>query len=873
MRRNALYSLLGPVLFGLCGATHAAAIAGAADAAADAADDVTATAVVEFNEDLLRIPVDVRTFAIGNPVPAGNYRVDLNMNGQWKGRTEVRFETRNPGDLVALPCFDAALLETLGFDLKHLSVRVSERLLAGEQMCQPLGEVLEGAGARYEHSEFSLNVSAPQVLLKRDARGYVDPALWDNGITAATLQYDYNLYRSEMAGSGQTSQYLGLRAGFNLGAWRLRYRGSANHLSGAGAHYRSDVVYVERSLPKLRSRLTLGETVTDGQVFEGVSFLGAKLDSDDRMYPDSQRGYAPVVRGVAQSNARVEISQRGRPIYEITVPPGPFVIDDLYPNGIGGDLLVTVTEADGSQSQFTVVYSAVAELLRPGFTKYSLVAGQYRNRQNGDDPSFVMGTLRRGLSNRMTGYTGLLAGEGYASLAAGLAFNLPIGAVSADITHAHTHVRGIPGGKGHSVQVTYSKILPVIDTNVTVASYRYSSNGFYSPSEAFQLRDGIGSTWWLTGTNERQRNRMVINAQQVLPGTWGMFSISASSQDYWRREGRDTQYQATYGRAVNRVSLGLSASRVRNTLLGRWDNQYTFNMTMPLDVGGTHMNLGSTWTHNADNDAVQANLSGMIGDSRQVNWNLFAAARDSSGSSTQGSGGAGINWTGSKARMGANLSAGNRGNRQYGFNLSGGVVAFGGGVVMAAQLGDTIAIVEAKDAAGAMVGNALGVKLNRRGHAVVPWMQPFRQNSVSIDPKGLSTDVALAATIQRVAPTSGAVSLLRFETERGYSILLSGRRSDGSYLPFAASIFDAQGQHVGHVSQGGHALVRVKATGGELTVRWGEAASESCQFSYQVPERADKGDAFRRVEALCLQSFEAQNGQELNETLSMMEPL
>jgi len=869
MRPNALYSLIGSLLFGFSGATHAAAIAGAADAA----DDVAATAVVEFNEDLLYIPVDVSMFATGNPVPAGHYRVDLHINGQWKGRTDLRFETRNPGDLVALPCFDAALLETLGFDLKHLNASMRERLLAGEQICQPLGEVIEGAGARYDHSGFRLDVSAPQVLLKREARGYVDPALWDNGMTAATLQYDYNLYRSEMGGIGQTSQYLGLRAGFNLGAWRLRYRGSANHRSGAGAHYRSDVVYVERSLPILRSRLTLGETVTDGQVFEGVSFLGAKLDSDERMYPDSQRGYAPVVRGVAQSNAKVEISQRGMPIYEITVPPGPFVIDDLYPNGIGGDLLVTVTEADGSQSQFTVVYSAVAELLRPGFTKYSLVAGQYSNRQNGNAPSFVMGTLRRGLSNRMTGYTGLMAGEGYSSLAAGLAFNLPIGAVSADITHAHTHVRGIPGSKGHSVQVTYSKILPVIDTNVTVASYRYSSNGFYSPSEAFQLRDGIGSTWWLTGSNERQRNRLTINAQQVLPEGWGMFSISASSQDYWRREGRDTQYQATYGRSINRLSFGLSASRVRNTFMGRWDNQYSFNMSMPLDVGGTHMNLGSTLTHSADNDALQANLSGMIGQTRQVNWNLFAAAQDSTGRSTQSSGGAGIGWTGSKARMGVNLSASNGGNRQYGFNLSGGVVAFGGGVVMAAQLGDTIAIVEAKDAGGAAVTNAIGVKLNRRGHAVVPWMQPFRQNSVTIDPKGLSTDVALAATIQRVAPTAGAVSLLRFETERGYSILLSGRRSDGSYLPFAASIFDADGRHVGHVSQGGQALVRVNATAGELTVRWGQAASETCQFSYSIPERADKDKALRRVEAICLQSFEAQNGPELEDTLSMVPPL
>jgi len=868
-RRSVLYGLFGVVLFAAHSQTYAAAAAGAVDAT----DDVAAVAVVEFSEQLLRIPVDVSMFAVGNPVPAGNYRVDLNMNGQWKGRTDVRFDTRNPGDLVALPCFDAALLEILGFDSKHFTAAVQGRLLAGEQLCQPLGEIIEGAGARYQHSEFRLDVSAPQVLLKRDARGYVDPALWDNGITAATVQYDYNMYRSEMAGRGQTSQYLGLRAGFNLGTWRLRYRGSASHRSGAGAHYRSDVVYVERSLPGLRSRLTLGETVTDGQVFDSLSFLGAKLDSDDRMYPESQRGYAPVVRGVAQSNAKVEISQRGVPIYEITVPPGAFY--DLYPNGIGGDLLVTVTEADGSQSQFTVSYSAVAELLRPGFTKYSLLAGQYSNRQGGNDPLFVMGTLRRGLSNTVTGYTGLLAGEGYSSVAAGLAFNLPIGAVSADITHASTQVRGVPSSSGHSMQVSYSKILPVIDTNVTVASYRYSSNGFYSPSEAFQLRDGIGSTWWLTGGNERQRNRLVINAQQTLPGNWGMFSISVSSQDYWLRDGRDTQYQASYGRSISRLSFGLSASRVRNTFLGRWDNQYTFNMTIPLDVGGSNMNLGTTLTHGAESDSLQANLSGIAGQSRQLGWNLFASAQDSSARSTQSSGGAGIGWTGSKARLGANISASNGGNRQYGFNLSGGMVAFGGGVVMSAQLGDTIAIVEAKDAGGAAVSNVLGVKLNRRGHAVVPWVQPFRQNSVSIDPKGLSTDVALASSIQRVAPTAGAVSLLRFETERGYSILLSGRRADGSYLPFAASVFDAKGQHVGNVSQGGQALVRVNALAGELTVRWGQAASESCQFSYSVPESRSKDSQqqFRRVEALCLQSLEAAVESPAENMLSMTDTL
>jgi len=867
--------LYGGLVFALLGAqhsAHAAAVsaAGPADAAEDAA--AVAVAVVEFNEDLLRIPVDVRMFAAGNPVPAGNYRIDLHMNGEWKGRTEVRFEARNPGDLVAQPCFDGALVEMLGFDLEKFSTSVREQLHAGEQLCLPLAELIEGAAAHYDHSDFKLNVSAPQILLRRDARGYVDPSLWDDGITAGTLQYDYNMYRSETAGNDQTSHYLGLRAGFNLGAWRLRYRGSANRRSGGGSQYRSDVLYAERGLPALRSRLTLGETVTDGQVFESVTFRGAKLDSDDRMYPDSLRGYAPVVRGVAQSNARVQISQRGMPIYEITVPPGPFVIDDLFPNGTGGDLLVTVTEADGSQNQFTVVYSAVAELLRPGFTKYSLVAGEYRNRQVTRASSFVMGTLRHGLNNTMTGYTGLMAGEGYASLAAGLAFNLPIGAVSTDITHAHTRVRGLLISSGHSVQVSYSKILPVIDTNVTIASYRYSSSGFFSPSEAFQLRDGgLMGSGFLGGGIERQRNRLVLNAQQTLPGNWGVFSISASSQDYHQREGRDTQYQASYGRSISRASVGFSAGRVRNTFLGNWDNQYTFNLSLPLDAGDSHMNLGSSYSHSAGNDSLQANLSGAVGASRQLGWNLFASAQDSEGRSTQGSGGAGVSWTGSKARMGANASLASGGNRQYGVSLSGGVVAFGGGLVLAPQLGDTIAIVEAKDAHGAAVGNAIGVKLNRRGHAVVPWMQPFRLNSVTLDPKGLSTDVALAATIQRVAPTAGAVSLLRFETERGYSILLRGRREDGSYLPFAASIYDAQGRHVGYISQGGQALVRVNAVSGELTVRWGQAATEMCQFSYRVPEHADEND-YRRVDALCLQSLDAaMDGQLPAESLLSMD--
>lgn len=54
------------------------------------------------------------------------------------------------------------------------------------------------------------------------------------------------------------------------------------------------------------------------------------------MLPDSLRGYAPEVRGMAGSNARVSVWQGKQQIYQTTVPPGPFVIDNLSPVSYGG---------------------------------------------------------------------------------------------------------------------------------------------------------------------------------------------------------------------------------------------------------------------------------------------------------------------------------------------------------------------------------------------------------------------------------------------------------------------------------------------------------------------------------------------------------
>jgi len=237
---------------------------------------------------------------------------------------------------------------------------------------------------------------------------------------------------------------------------------------------------------------------------------------------------------------------------------------------------------------------------------------------------------------------------------------------------------------------------------------------------------------------------------------------------------------------------------------------------------------------------------------------VFVNADDRDGMATQYSGGANVSWDGPRAQVGANLSTSRGGNRQYGVSLNGGMVAFGGGIILTPRLGETIGIIEAKHAHGARLhGQGGHVRLNRRGHAVTPYLQAYRQNSVTLDPKGISTDVAIATTMTRVAPTAGAVALLRYETERGYSILLRSRQNNGDPLPFAASVLDDEGRHVGHIAQGGQALLRVKALQGQLTVRWGQGEGDSCHFSYVLDDKQRKTSSnethgFRHVEAVCV---------------------
>ncbi|HFN8110822.1 TPA: fimbria/pilus outer membrane usher protein, partial [Escherichia coli] len=184
------------------------------------------------------------------------------------------------------------------------------------------------------------------------------PSRWDNGIPGLLFDYNINgtVNKPHQGKQSQSLNYNGT-AGANFGAWRLRadYQGNLNHTTGSAQGTDSQFTwsrfYMYRAIPRWRANLTLGENYINSEIFSSWRYTGASLESDDRMLPPKLRGYAPQVSGIADTNARVVISQQGRILYDSTVPAGPFTIQDLD-SSVRGRLDVEVIEQDGRKKTF-----------------------------------------------------------------------------------------------------------------------------------------------------------------------------------------------------------------------------------------------------------------------------------------------------------------------------------------------------------------------------------------------------------------------------------------------------------------------------------------------------------------------------------------
>lgn len=794
----------------------------------------TTLAAVQFNPAFLSGSVaNIDSFARGNPVPAGLYTVELSVNGAGFGQRDVQF-LAVPGSETARPCFTLEALGGLGVDVAKLAA--AQAAMADPAACVRIDNILPDVEAAYDPAELTLALTIPQASMVHTPMGYVNPALWDSGINAGIAQYNFNAYTASQNGNDSTSAYLGLQFGVNLGQWRFRQRSTLNWSSIDGATQWSNVAaYVERDLTSLRSRLTVGDSFTTGEIFDSFGVRGVQVSTDDRMLPDSMRAYAPAVRGVAESNARVTVRQNNTILYETSVPPGPFELTDLPATGYGGDLQVTVDEADGRRRTFAVPFAAVPQLLRVGSTRFNVTGGQYRDTTIANQPWAVQATVQHGLSNLLTGYTGMLASEGYSAGLIGMAVNTPIGAVAADVTVARTELASGPQN-GASWRISYSKRVPRYDTNLLIGAYRYSTEGFYSLRDAIYARNlqnpGANATGY------RTRNRVQININQPL-GRLGALYLSGSTQDYWGGgQGRDITFQAGFTGSIGRIGYTVYAQQTYDQNRSR-QTQIGLNLSIALGRDsslqrGPFDTLTANLARDTDGGStMQATLNGSTSGEAPISYGLNAQRTASSYDHTVVMGG---NAT-YRARYGtysANASVGNQ-MRQVGLNADGSLVAHAGGITFGPPLGQAAALVEAKGAEGGRIINGQGARIDGNGYALLPTLMPYRMNRVAIDPLDLPDDVELSSTSEDVAPRANALVLVRMATVRGEAVLVTARDGNGAPLPLGTALFDAGGKSLGIVGQGGLAFLRGIGGQGVLRARWGTTSGEGCELPYVMP--------------------------------------
>ncbi|EQC1581894.1 TPA: fimbria/pilus outer membrane usher protein [Klebsiella oxytoca] len=791
------------------------------------------SAEINFDASFLRLGngqvPDLTRFSRGASLSPGIHRVRVFFNEQPVVNQDVLYVTEGQR---SVPCLSTDLLRQL--PLRHEKLPASAYAVdAGT--CISLATLIPDATVTTDSNAQTLNILVPQVWEDRSARDTVPAALWDSGIPAALLGYSLNAYSSENSGYHHDSLYASLNGGINIGSWYLRHNGNWSRDNHTGSRYQTQNTYLQRDIPPLKGRISVGQINTSGQLFDTQPFSGLKIESDERMEPLSRRGYAPEIRGIARTSARVTVRQNDSLIYETTVSPGTFIIDDLYPTGYGGDLDVTVYEADGSEQHFQVPFASVTQLLRPGQSRYELSVGELNNRSLHSDPTLWQGTWQQGLNNWLTVYGGIQGSDHYRAGQGGVGIATRFGAVSADITQARTSLgntgRGDVTRQGKSYRLSYNKNITETASNVALAAYRFSTRGYMDYLTAMQTRETVAQDV-SADSIRRSKSRYTLTASQGLPGGWGQIYLSSSVQNYWNAGGIDKQYQFGYSNNFNRVSYGINAGRSWSAY-GRSQDTLSLNLSFPL--GNTRHaptgRLSYDHTRHAGH-SLRTGINGSAGEDNRFSYGLSGTA------TSQGVGNsatANTQYRADFASLNAALGSG-RHYRSVSGGMSGTVIGHSGGLTLSPYQGDTFALVEAKGAEGAGVNGYSAIQIDNRGYAAVPYMSPYQLNDIRLDPKGTASGVELENTSQKVAPHEGAVVKISYQTRRGYPVLIKIMDAT-SPLIFGTEVYDAAGQAVGYVGQGRQIYARVDQISGVLNVSVG---SRLCQLPYALAH-ADSG--------------------------------
>lgn len=699
-------------------------------------------------------------------------------------------------------------------------------LPADDSTCLEMEEIVSDGGSRLDTETLTVYLWYPQAF----AMGIDDEDLrdaWADSATVGVLGYNLNAY--EALQSSTSSQYLGLNARLSAGNWGFEHRGAVSQSGGAATAYQTSGFTASTGVAALRSTFTLGSLYVGGGLFEGTAMEGAVLATDVRMLPGSQRTYSPMIRGQALGNANVEVWQFGKLVHSMTVPPGPFVIDRLYALAFGGELTVIVKEADGSQRTFTVPYAPTVDLLPVGSMRYSLALGEVTKSTLAHP--VLEGTLRYGLSGQQTLQAGMQWAENYNQLLLGSSFNTAFGAVGVNLRRSELQLPAQDlqvGGRG---DLSWMFAFPGTNTRLSLVTSRYSSFNYYDLSDAMAA---LNYALLYNNVYSRYPTQVITSASIQQPLASGSYLyLSGTSTTKWDRSYDSLSYQLGYSFRWRQAAISLSSTYYQYAG-GQISSMFSIGLNIPLEPVKNKMFDAYA--------SLQQDQSGTLSSSVGVAsralpdqpWSYSLNVAESMASQTTS---ANLAYRGRAANVYASASGTDHaGLSQLSLGANGAVLAHRGGLSFAPYVGDAFAIVQVEGGEGVRIADATSTPVDRNGYAVVPYLNPYANNTLRLDTTDADPGIEFDEDAQTVVPRAGTGVFLKFEPRPGLPALIRAKLETGKPLPFAAELRNEKGELVGMVGQGGQVQARLMETSGVLYASWGDdvQTASSCALPYRV---------------------------------------
>lgn len=526
--------------------------------------------------------------------------------------------------------------------------------------------------------------------------------------------------------------------------------------------------------PKRMLTYQIGDTVSGALGWSSSYRLGGlQLRRNFEVRPDLVTTPVPSLSGSASLPSTLDLYLNNMKVYSGEVAAGPFDLSGLPFLGGGGDARIVMKDALGRESVIQRSYFFAPGMLRKGYVDFSAEAGfprlgyGYTSFDYGHDIA-ASGSIRYGLSNGLTleahaeGIRSLInAGTGFAASLG------PYGSVSGSA--AASRYEGDFGGK-------FSAVYQVARNGYSF--YVGGDRMFGNYNDVGLVADRRGHYDTPVSVRSRQVDRLGFS----FPLGFDPSSLSLGLSRI-RGAGHDsdsTLVTASWSRTLfDKLSLYVTG-------YGDLDRSGDFGvyagLSMPL---GKDMTASSSLSHSGGRSSVDTSLSKSSGSEEgAVGWTI----RDRESGKGNGARSVNANYRTRLAQLTGSVEQSGDQGRVTG-SIEGSIVAAGGGVFLANRVDDAFAVVKAggPNVDVSVNGRRIGTT-NSRGRALVPSLESYRNNRVSIDPAKLSFDLQPEQTQALVVPADRSGVVVDFGVSKVDAAIVNLTGPDGKPVPLGAVV-------------------------------------------------------------------------------------